>query len=196
MSKSILLTAITLAAMPAFHGCNQPPQASPTAQAMSAGIAIIDLDEVARQLGSDKQIVTAIKQRQAALNSKLTEMAQAYTAEFKRQKEALASETNEEGVQLATYQKQVNQSFNNAKAQAQQNLSQHRLQLVKQFRDAVRPAARKVANQRGLKVIVTKQDGLLYDYSPEHDITDEVVQLLRASSNAQPAAAKPQEKQS
>lgn len=147
-----------------------------------AGIAIIDLDEIARQLGSDKQIVSAIKQRQAALNNKLTELAQNYSDELKKQKDTLEAESQDPAVQLASYQQQVNQSFSTAKAQARQNLSQHRSQLVQQFKDAVRPAARRVAEQRGFSVIVTKQDSLLYEYDADHDITSDVIQVLRVSS--------------
>ena len=164
-------------------GCNQMSLPTGEAAKPNAGVAVIDLDEVARQLGSDQQIVTAIKKREEVLNTKLSEIAKAYTDEFKKQKETLdAKPAEENAVQLATYQKQVNQSFNTAKAQAQQNLSQHRQQLIAQFRDAVRPAARKVAQQRGLSVIVTKQEPLLYDYSDESDITSEVVEVLRASA--------------
>ncbi|WP_442481508.1 OmpH family outer membrane protein [Aeoliella sp. SH292] len=164
-------------------GCNQLTVPTAPAGKTTPGIAVIDLDEVARQLGSDQQIVTAIKKREEALNGKLSEIAKAYTDEFKKQKETLDAQPAEDNaVQLATYQKQVNQNFSTAKAQAQQNLSQHRQQLIAQFRDAVRPAARKVAQQRGLSVIVTKQEPLLYDYSEEADITSEVVEVLRASA--------------
>ncbi len=169
-------------------GCYQSPNLGSQAPTADAGIAIIDLDEIARQLGSDKQIVSAIKQRQAALNTKLTELAQSYSDELNKQKEAIEAKSQDSAVQLASYQQQVNQSFSTAKAQAQQNLSQHRSQLVQQFKDAVRPAARRVAERRGFNVIVTKQDSLLYEYDADHDITDEVIQVLRASSTPKTAS--------
>lgn len=176
-------------------GCNQMNQpATPTAEAKpSAGIAIIDLDEVAKQLGSDKQIVNSIQQRKAALNTKLVELAQNYTTEFNKQKEAIEAqpENNEGAVQLASYEKQVNQQFNTARSQAKQNLVQHQVKLVKQFRDAVRPAARKVAQERGLSIIVTKQESW-YDYDSECDITADVVKVLRESAaTRKTTAAKP-----
>lgn len=164
-------------------GCNQMTLPTTAGSKPTVGIAVIDLDEVAKQLGSDQQIVTAIKKREEVLNGKLSEIAKAYTDEFKKQKAVLDAQPAEENaVQLASYQKQVNQNFSTAKAQAQQNLSQHRQQLIEQFRDAVRPAARKVAQQRGLSVIVTKQEPLLYDFTDEADITNEVIEVLRASA--------------
>ncbi|CAK9037521.1 Outer membrane protein (OmpH-like) [Durusdinium trenchii] len=194
MNKSISTFALACIGLLSI-GCNQMVQPAPTATTTdsSAGIAIIDLDEVARQLGSDKQIVNSIKQRQAALNGKLVELAQNYTTEFNKQKEVIEAqpESNEGAVQLASYEKQVNQRFNTAKAQARQNLTQHRSKLIQQFRDAVRPAARKVADDRGLSIIVTKHDNF-YDYDAECDITQEVVEVLRASAAAKKtAAAKP-----
>ncbi len=189
MKPSISIATLCFSVALATAGCNQVQVPPPAEAKSSAGIAIIDLDEIARQLGSDKKIVTAIQQRQAALNSKLSELARSYTDTFQKQKEAIEAESDEAAVKLASYQKQVNQSFNTAKVQAQQNLSAHRGQLVQQFRDAVRPAARRVASSRGLSVIVTKQDSLLYDFSPDHDITAEVIQALRTSSATQATTA-------
>ncbi|QDU57112.1 OmpH family outer membrane protein [Aeoliella mucimassa] len=184
MNKLFALS-FTLMALPCFVGCTQTEPA-PTAakQSQGLGVAIIDLDEIAHQLGSDKQIVTAIKQREAALNTKLTELAKSYAEALNKQKEAMDAEpAAEEGtVQLASYQEQANKNFQNARSQAKQNLAVHRQQLISKFREAVKPAARKVARERGLSVIVTKQDSLLYDYAPECDITNDVVEALRASA--------------
>ena len=183
MNKQIAFSVLFLA-LPLFAGCTQSGQpAEATASAGKSGIAIIDLDKIAHELGSDKQIATAIKQRESALNSKLTEVAQAYSAALQKQKEELESAETQDGgaVQLASYEKQAVQKLNSVKSQAQQNLALHRSQLINKFREAVRPAARKVARDRGLNVIVTKQDSLVYDFEPECDITDEVVQVLRAS---------------
>ena len=126
------------------------------------------------------------------MNSKLVELAKNYTSEFNKQKQAIEAQPEAENteVQLASFEKQVNQKFNSARTQAQQNLSQHRTTLIKKFRDAVRPAARKVAHDHGYSVIVTKQDSW-YDYDPECDITNEVVQVLRASAATKKTAAKP-----
>jgi Skp family chaperone for outer membrane proteins len=195
MKNSFSLATLSFCIAIATLGCNRVQTPHTPAAKSTAGIAIIDLDEIARQLGSDKKIVTAIKQREAALNGKLSELAQSYNAELKKQKEAIEAESEKSTVQLASYQKQLNQNLHNAKAQAQQNLSVHRSQLVQQFRDAVRPAARSVADKRGLSIIVTKQDSLLYDFNPEHDITAEVVEVLRASMSSKAANNPPAEKQ-
>jgi Skp family chaperone for outer membrane proteins len=61
------------------------------------------------------------------------------------------------------------------KQQAQQDLQKHRAELVAQFRDEIRPIARRVAQSRGLSVIVTKNDSVLYDFAPSADITEAVL---------------------
>ena len=191
-------TALSFAVLPFVAlmstGCNQSAQQSGPV-ASTGGVAVIDLDEVARQLGSDKQIVTAIKQREAALNTKLGDLAKNYMAEFEKHREALAAEKQDQSVQLASYQQQVNKNLSTARAQAQQNLTQHRSKLITQFREAVLPAARRVANGRGMNVILTKQDSLLYAYQPDADITAEVVTTLRASMAKTASATAEQSKQ-
>lgn len=191
------LSALSLPAL-LLTGCNQASSPSqPAATTPTSGVAVIDLDEVARGLGSDKQIVSSIEQRKEALNTKLADLAKAYMAEFQKHKDALEAtpDQSDNSVQLASYQQQVNKGLSTARAQAEQNLSQHRSKLIAQFREAVQPAARRVANQRGMNVILTKQDSLLYAYEPQADITGEVVELLRANMAKQAAAPQKESKQ-
>jgi len=65
------------------------------------------------------------------------------------------------------------------------------VQLVNQFRDRIKPAARRVAQERGLSVIVTKNDGFVFDYVSTADITDAVVDELLATAPATTAPAAP-----
>lgn len=190
LSAAVASAAIALSAL---TGCNQQA-APPTAgtQAAPRGLAVIDLDAVASGLGSDKQILRAIQQRQTLLNEKLTELANAYIEQLEQHSKGPKAEATSE-VQLAQYQQQANQSLGDARRKAQQDLSRHRSRMVQQFREAVRPIAREVATERGYAVIVTKQDSLLFDYTPEADITQAVLARLRkpAPTHSKPAPAKP-----
>lgn len=178
MFRSTLLAVVIGFGILLSTGCEQAP---PTASTPQPGIAVIDLDEVAKQLGRDKQIVTAIRQREAALKNKLVEMAKAYTEQIEKHRKAAPVENQDKkSVQLAQYEQQATKQIKTAQVQAQRDLTRTKGLLVKQFRDAVRPAARQVAQKRGLTVIVTKQDSLLYDFAPESDITNEVVEVLRS----------------
>ncbi|HEX6962563.1 MAG TPA: OmpH family outer membrane protein, partial [Lacipirellula sp.] len=73
---------------------------------------------------------------------------------------------------------------NKVKQQAELDLQRHRVQLIAQFREEIKPAARRVAQARGLSVIVTKNDSFLYDFSQSVDITDAVVADLLAHRTA------------
>lgn len=164
-------------------------QKSTEGPSAAGGIAVIDLDRVARELGSDKQITTAIQQRQAALNKQLVGIANAYIKQLDEARKTVETKNEKSPVSLAQYEQKANKNLGVAKRQAQQNLSQHRGQLVKQFRDAVRPAAREAAKARGLGVIVTKQEGLLFDCAQECDITADVISRLRTKSATQQQVA-------
>jgi Skp family chaperone for outer membrane proteins len=170
-------------------GCNR--QSASTPNASVGAVAVIDLDEIARRLGSDKQIVTSISQRQNSLSQQLVDLAKSYSQQIEEQKKKLAESGDKKGdVTLANWQQQANAKLNEVKQQAELQLQQHRATLVAQFREEIKPAARRVAQSRGLSVIVTKNDSVLYDFAPATDITDAVVAELQASrQQAAPAMA-------
>jgi Skp family chaperone for outer membrane proteins len=166
-------------------GCNR--HAASTTPATVGAVAVIDLDEIARRLGSDKQIVNSISQRQNSLSQQLVDLAKSYSQQIDEQKKKLAESGGEKGdVTLANWQQQANAKLNQVKQQAEVQLQQHRAQLIAQFREEIKPIARRVAQARGLSVIVTKNDSMLYDFAPATDITDAVVAELQATR--QPAA--------
>ncbi len=187
--RAYWLTAAVCLSLAAPAGCNRQPASTPTASV--GAVAVIDLDEIARRLGSDKQIVTSISQRQNSLSQQLVDLAKSYSQQIEEQKKKLAESGDKKGdVTLANWQQQANAKLNEVKQQAELQLQQHRATLVAQFREEIKPAARRVAQSRGLSVIVTKNDSVLYDFAPATDITDAVVAELQASrQQAAPAMA-------
>jgi len=180
--------ACLVAAMAA--GCNRQP--SVAEKSNIGAVAVIDLDAIAQRLGSDKQIAESISKRQSSLSQQLVELAKSYSQQIAERQKTLAEAPPEESkVTLANWQQQASASLNKVKQQAELDLQNHRARLVAQFRDEIKPAARRVAQARGLSVIVTKNDGVLYDFSPAVNITDAVVAELlatRTASAPQPAA--------
>jgi len=72
--------------------------------------------------------------------------------------------------------------FVNAKvqlAQAQQQavdvVQRERDSLVLQLHDLLRPYAKRVANERGLQIVILKSQAMVFDHDPTTDITDEVI---------------------
>jgi Skp family chaperone for outer membrane proteins len=170
-------------------GCNQ----SASTTVPQGAVAVIDLDAIASRLGSDKQIVDSIAQRQTSLSQQLVDLAKSYTQQIEEKKKTLAETPPEQAdVTVASWQKQANANLNKVKQQAEADLKKHQATLVAQFREQIKPVARRVAQKRGLSVIVTKNDNVLYDVAPGADITDEVIaDLIAASPAASAAAAKP-----
>lgn len=170
-------------------GCNQGASTS----VPQGAVAVIDLDAIASRLGSDKQIVDSIAQRQTSLSQQLVDLAKSYNQQIEEKKKTLTEAPPEQAdVTVASWQKQANANLNKVKQQAEADLKKHQAQLVAQFREQIKPVARRVAQKRGLSVIVTKNDNVLYDVAPGADITDEVIaDLIAASPAASAAAAKP-----
>ena len=126
-------------------------------------VAVIDLDEIARRLGSDKQIAESIAQRQTALSQQLSRTRQVLQradcgAEARR---CPPNGQQQADVTVASWEQQANANLNQVKQQAESTCNNHRVQLVQQFRDQIKPVARRVAQERGLTVIVTKNDSVM-----------------------------------
>ena len=170
-------------------GCNQ----SASTSVPQGAVAVIDLDAIAARLGSDKQIVDSIAQRQTSLSQQLVDLAKSYNQQIEDKKKTLTEAPAEQAdVTVASWQKQANANLNKVKQQAEADLKKHQATLVAQFREQIKPVARRVAQKRGLSVIVTKNDNVLYDVAPGADITEEVIaDLIAASPVASAAAAKP-----
>ena len=170
-------------------GCNQ----SASTSVPQGAVAVIDLDAIASRLGSDKQIVDSIAQRQTSLSQQLVDLAKSYNQQIEDKKKTLTEAPAEQAdVTVASWQKQANANLNKVKQQAEADLKKHQATLIAQFREQIKPVARRVAQKRGLTVIVTKNDNVLYDVAPGADITDEVIaDLIAASPVASAAAAKP-----
>ncbi len=189
MPATRLFIAVACLTTPALAGCNRHPGATETTAV--GAVAVIDLDAIAQRLGSDKQIAQAITQRQSSLSQQLVDLAKNYSEQIAEQKKKLAEAPPEQGeVTLANWQQQANANLNKVKQQAELDLQKHKAQLIAQFREEIKPAARRVAQARGLSVIVTKNDSVLYDFAPATDITDGVIaDLLAHRTAAQTSAA-------
>ena len=175
----------------ACAGCGRGGDGRQADGAAGGAVAIIDLDEIARRVGSDQQIASAIAQRQSALSKQLVGLAKSYSAQIDEQKKKLTAEEPTNQVTLATWEQQANANLSQVKQRAEADLRNHRDQLVNQFRDQIKPIARRVAQERGLSVIVTKNDSVVFDYTAGADITDAVVDALLANAAAKPVAKAP-----
>lgn len=177
------LAVFVMLAVASLAGCEWTSAQKPPST--TGAVAVIDLDAIARRLGRDKQIADSINQRQSSLNQQLVELARSYTQQIEEKKKTLPETEADQGkVKVASWQQQANASLNQIKQKAEVDLQSHRAQLISQFRDQIKPAARKVAQARGLSVIVTKNDGVVFDFAARSDITEDVVNELLATQAA------------
>ena len=164
-------------------GCNRPEGPSPAnrqAQNVLGAVAVIDLDTVAQKLGRDKKMSESIQQHEAALNQQLANIKVSYEKEISDKQSQFGQAPSQEQVQLlSNMSRQASASLNQVQQKAKSDLNQHRVQIVQQFRDEVKPIARQVASEKGLSIIVTRNETVVFDFTSAVDITEDVVRKMQ-----------------
>jgi len=158
--------------------------------AQQGGVAVVDVDGVASELGIDKEVSESLKKAQDSLNAKLKEAQASMQKQFN---DAVAkaggdNATNEQKQQLAQFNKQLQNQFNQYQGQARTTLNREQMKLVSVFRDRIRPVAMEVAKSKGLGVVMQKSDQII-GFVEEVDITKEVTAKLKAQKPAESKAA-------
>ncbi len=171
-----------------FVGCDHAPLNGP-----KGGVALIDLDDVAKRLGRDVSIVQELKDAGGPLGDQLTAAQKEYQAQFDRSKDSIgAKPTDADTQKLAELGRNLNLQLQQKQQQAQQELNSKRVALVSRFREELKPVALKIASHKGLGTVLVKSDMVVLGSEPGLDITDEVVaEMIRTGSPAPTASPKP-----
>jgi len=182
-----------LALGPLGCGLQAPATTTQTAAPVAAGgLAVIDLDAVAKAVGRADDMNQMLKIQEGALNQSLNKIGASFQEQIDKKKAEVGAEpTPEQTKEVAKLQIEAQSRLTNTKRQAQSRLSQYQQQLVAQFRDEVRPIAQQVAQQKGLSVVIPRNEGLLLSVDPGADITAEVTKAFLAKMATQPKAAMP-----
>lgn len=163
--------------------------AAPSVKAQQGGVAIVDVDAVAREIGADKQVLDALKQAQDNLNTRLKDTQSAMQKQFD---EAVAKAggdkaSDEQKQQLAQFNQRLQDQFSQYKGQAQVTLNREQAKLVLAFREKVRPVALEIAKGKGLDVVLQKSDQVI-GFAESVEISKEVAEKLKAQQAAEPKA--------
>lgn len=151
------------------------------------GVAIIDLDDIAKRLGRDVAIVQELKDAGGPLGTQLTAAQKEYQTKFDRFRDSIGTKPSDADAQkLADLARDLNLQLQQKQQEAQQEFNAKRVSLVIRFREEVKPVALKVASRKGLGVVLLKNDTIL-GTEPGLDITDEVVAELIRTGSATPA---------
>ncbi len=184
MKKISTLFICALAAI-AFTSCNDTPP---------GGVALIDLDQIAKRLGRDTALVDELRNMGAELSKELETAKRTYSAEFEKNKAQVGTKPTEADTQkLNTLLQSLNAQLQQQQQQAQQEINTRRVALVNRFREEVMPTALAVAKKRGLSIVLLRNDSLVLCAQSETDITNEVIDNLIAAGTkpvAKPAQAK------
>lgn len=177
-------------------GCGwQAPAATTSNASAHGGLAVIDLDAVAKSVGRDSQMNQALKIRENALNQGLSKLQNTIREQIDQKKAEIGEEpTDEQRTELAKMQIELGNRLAGTRRQAQASLEQYRQQLVAQFRIEVRPVAQQIAQEKGLSVVIPRNEGLLLSVDPGCDITTEVAHAMQTAPKpaAKPVPTEPQ----
>ncbi len=153
-------------------------------------VAIVDLDEVARRIGRDKEMIESVQTQAGALNTQLVGLQNKAIQQLKAVRDGLNEDeqiTNQEAQQFVRLQRSAQVQLTQLQQRAKVGLNQHRQQLVSQFRKDAQPIAAKIAKERGFDSVITRNDTVVFSFDEAVDITDDVVKLMSAEMPARPA---------
>ncbi len=170
-------------------GCGWMPTGS---SSQKGGVAVIDLREVAQAVGASSQVTDMIKFREASLNTALGKLTTDLKEKIEEKKAEFGEELSEE--QTKSLQQDAlaaGRSLQQARQQAQANLSKYTADLEMTFRAKVRPIAQEIAAKKGYSVVIPKNEALLLSVAPESDITNDVIVALQSLNEKSVAEPKP-----
>lgn len=189
MLKGSLLAAVAAGVLMSV-GCGFQPGSAETAASSKGGLAVIDLDVVAKSIGRTQEINESWKVRKNALDQALQKLQVSFNEQLSAKKaEAGETPTEEQQKQLAGMQRDASNKLVQAGRKAQADLEQFRQQMVAQFRAEIRPFAQEVASSRGLAIVIPKNEGFLLSIDPAVDITADVISAYSVKKPAPTAAA-------
>lgn len=170
-----------------FSGCDQ-------SKSTGNGVAIVDLDLIAQRLGRDAKMKESIEQRQLNLNQQIVTVQNSFLEQLKTKQSEFGETPTESQTQMLTaMQREANLKLNSVRQQAQGNMSQFQQSVINQFREEAKPIAEKLAAEKGCKIVLTKNDTVIFAFDSVVDITEDMITRMKQSSKtATPTTPAPQ----
>lgn len=176
-----LMTCVCLTVV----GCNR------NANSENGPVAVVDLDAVAKKLGKDKQILQMIEQRQVSLNEQVIAAQQSLIQQLNQKKLEFGEVSDEEAKELSQLQTKANTILASTRTQAQSNLTNFQLDVVNRFRAEVKPIALELATRKGCRVVLSKNDSVVFAFDEAIDLTDEVTAVMQSKPDSTSSAFRP-----
>ncbi len=153
------------------------------------GVAIVDLDAVAKELNVIEFIEVTLANLGTGLDGDLKSMQQNLQSEFDSEKGKVEQKhggdiekaSNEEKQALLVKNRDLQIQFNQARNQAAQTMNVRKLEMISKFRNELKPVALEVAKKKGMDVVLNKVMPPVYVYSDSVDITKDVAAAAKAA---------------
>lgn len=177
----VLAASVTLSA-----GCGYQPGG----KAVHGGLAVVDLDTVAQALGRSKEMENALTVRKSAWEQALKKGKDDLEKQIAAKKTEFGEDLSEEQKkQLAVWINNANQQLVQASRKAEQDLQIERQKLIADFRNEMGPLAQQIAAEKGLGVVIPKNEGFLLAVDPGVDITADLIKAYQMKKPAPAASA-------
>lgn len=176
LSNRVTYAAGLVLAMLTLAGCKLGGSAG--------GVAVLDLDAVAKAAGRDAEIAEQVRvyarEQEAKLQELKSELEQQVTsASEKLGEDASAADKQSLSALVINARSQLTREL----GQARQSAQQLRQRLVNEFAKEIQPLAQRAAEARGMTVVMLKQPGLLV-VMPQADITQAVIDALQSGGTS------------
>lgn len=146
------------------------------------GVAVIDLDAVAQELGVLDYIRVTLENRGTELNSSLQKTQQNLQALMNKTVAEAGEELNEEEKKkIILTNRELETQYQQERAKAAQSIQADRLKMINDFRNELKPIALEVAKARNLDVVLNTVFPPLYAFAETVDITAEVTEKAKAA---------------
>ncbi len=141
-------------------------------------IAVIDLNVVAEEIGARYKINQSLKLRETELVNQLNGFRDELGRRVDEVRASYGEDLNDQNLSALDKTLAENQEKVTLQAQAAQTqLAAHHARLKMQLLNQVRPVAYKVAQARGLSIVMTTSQ--IYAVAPDRDITQEVIEAIK-----------------
>lgn len=186
---TLLVCGPLLGAIASSVGCKDPSAgAGPSSNTTGAATAVVDLDKVARDLGWLTKLQTNLDTYQNQLKNDLTQFQQRYEAQVQQHVKDMIPPGTKEGdkytlsqtqsQELTNYIVAARQQVQQLGQEANQLYNAYRVQWARQYRDALSPIVRQVAQDKRMNVVLVQNENLMYA-DRTVDLTDSVVDAAR-----------------
>ncbi|MBS0266941.1 MAG: OmpH family outer membrane protein [Planctomycetes bacterium] len=165
----------------------QAAEKSEPAEKAMGGVGVVDLTMVAKRIRRDVEMNDAVEERRATLNKKLLTLQNSLRRLYEQKKDSFGDDPTEEQVaELKASEERMERELFEVKRKSEAELATFHQSLIDAFREQTKPILREVASERGLSIVIPKNEGLLLTIDPKVEITDEVAARMPRSGDDEP----------